>query len=635
MALRVLIVAMLVVGFSRPVIEEKRIPGFTSASKTSVVFILDDSFSMEVVDGRGSYFNQAKGAISTILSGLKEGDEATIILTSGDEKELEKRTGNFPQLKKTIKGLEVSYLGGSLNSAVIKAASILGESENLNKELYILSDFQKSTLGDPKEFTDVSLLLDSRVKTYLFHFNTKKIVNASVTGIKVNNRIFEPGKEISVTATVKNFSIDPMKNSVISLFINGERGAQKSFNLEPGKITDITLFAPVPKTGYSEISVQIEDDDIKSDNIRYGSVFLPQEFRTVLLGKNNDLKFIKAAIEAGSFAGNMKIIEKDIAQIGSIDLNEVNMLILSGSGEGADFGKLKEFVRNGGGVMLLPGENTSLNGFNSLLNPFGVTSAVELKKDAKAFPGKFASVQFIHPLLKEIFQTPYGNNVESPELITYFKLPSGGGDDIISLSEGTSFLKETRLGKGKVLTIAAPAIVSAGNLPLIPLFAPLIYRSLFYLASEEPTGTETLLGEEIRLNEKRTGGGKIDVKAPGAKEFVLQASDKKAEIVFNQIEKPGVYKFSREGKDIDFIPVNLDTIESNSKLLDNEEISDYFTKIKVKNKPNFVEPSGDFKGKIVEARLGSELWKFFIILALILIAFEMYLSKAKKKDIVI
>ena len=43
MALRVLIIAMLVLGFSRPVIQDVRIPGFTSASKTSAVIIIDDS----------------------------------------------------------------------------------------------------------------------------------------------------------------------------------------------------------------------------------------------------------------------------------------------------------------------------------------------------------------------------------------------------------------------------------------------------------------------------------------------------------------------------------------------------------------------------------------------------------------
>ncbi|MBK6681436.1 MAG: hypothetical protein IPG53_16220 [Ignavibacteriales bacterium] len=37
---------------------------------------------MEVVDGRGSYFNQVKNGVNLILSGLKEGDDVSILFTS-------------------------------------------------------------------------------------------------------------------------------------------------------------------------------------------------------------------------------------------------------------------------------------------------------------------------------------------------------------------------------------------------------------------------------------------------------------------------------------------------------------------------------------------------------------------------
>ncbi len=158
------------------------------------------------------------------------------------------------------------------------------------------------------------------------------------------------------------------------------------------------------------------------------------------MGKASDLKFINAAIEAGSFAGNMQIIRKEISQTGSLDFNEVNLVIVSGAG-GGDLSKLKNYVKQGGGIMLFPGENTTLAEFSTLLSSFGVVAPSEMKKDAKALPGKFTSIRFEHPLLREIFQTQYGNSVESPELFTYFRIPSGSGTDIISLSDGGSFFK--------------------------------------------------------------------------------------------------------------------------------------------------------------------------------------------------
>jgi hypothetical protein len=631
MALRVLIIAMLVLGFSRPVIQDVRIPGFTSASKTSVVIVIDDSFSMEVVDGRGSYFNQLKNGVNLILSGLKEGDDVSILFTSESYPELATPSADFLNLKKIISQVEPGFKTGMLNSAIIKAASIIGESENLNKELYIFSDFQKSTLGNEKEFTDVSALLDSRVKTRLFNFNSKEVVNSAVTGVKVNNQVFEPGKDISVTATIRNFSEDDVNNGLVSLFVNGERGAQKSYNLAAGKITDVTLSARVEKPGFSEIRVEIDEDDLKADNSRFASIYLPYEFKVVLLGKASDLKFINAAIEAGSFAGNMQIIRKEISQTGSLDFNEVNLVIVSGAG-GGDLSKLKNYVKQGGGIMLFPGENTTLAEFSTLLSSFGVVAPAELKKDAKALPGKFTSIRFEHPLLREIFQTQYGNSVESPELFTYFRIPSGSGTDIISLSDGGSFLKETRFGKGKVVTSAAAAVIPSGNFPVIPIFAPLIYRSLFYLASQEPAGEESLIGEQILIPGKKTGGGSIELAAPGETGYVLQTSANNGGVVFDQTVRPGVYKFTRDGKEIDFIPVNLDTVESNSKQLSVSEIENYFQTIKIKNEPEFFDPAENFVQKLSESRVGSELWKLFIIIALTLIAAEMYITWIKKRD---
>ncbi len=633
MALRVLIIMMLVLGFSRPVLQETSIPGFTSAAKTSVVMIIDDSFSMEVVDGGGSLLNKAKGVADRIISSLKDGDDARVVLTSGRDEDAGIVKGDLIALKKFIKELEPAFVSNDLNSAVIRAAKLIEESENLNKELYIISDLQRSTLGDPKEFTDISSLIDSRVKTWVIDLKTKKTINSAVTGLKINNQVFEPGKEVSVTATIRNFSDDNINNGVVSLFVNDERGAQKSYSLEAGKITDVTLSAPVKKAGYSSLMVQIDEDDIKTDNQRYGSVYIPREFNLLMLGKKDDLKFVRAAIEAGSFAGNMKITERDISQTGGTDFTGVNVVIVAGSGEGADLRKLKDFVNGGGGVLIFPGESTSLKGYSLLLSSLGVASPVELKKDAKALPGKFASVSFNHPLLKEIFVTPYGNSVESPGLFTWFRLPVGGGVDVITLADGGSFLKESKSGKGKVLTVAAPPTLASGDLPMVPIFAPFVYRSLFYLASQEPAIQGTLAGEEITVPAKKAGGGKIEITSPGGTTSYMQTGRDGEGIRFTGTLTPGIYKFRRGEEEIDYIPVNTDSSESNTVYLGEDELKAYFASVKLKNIPAVLRAGDDFTGVVLEARSGSELWKLFLIFAIVFIAVEMYFARVRKKDV--
>lgn len=84
LALRVLIILLIVTAFARPTLEGVSMGGTTSAAKTTALFILDDSFSMSVVDQDGSYINQAEQTIKELLSNFEEGDEAGLILVSGD-----------------------------------------------------------------------------------------------------------------------------------------------------------------------------------------------------------------------------------------------------------------------------------------------------------------------------------------------------------------------------------------------------------------------------------------------------------------------------------------------------------------------------------------------------------------------
>ena len=82
LALRIMIILFLVTAFARPTLKGVSIGGTTSAAKTSSVFILDNTFSMSVVDNNGSYLNQAKETAKSLLDQLQEGDEAALILLS-------------------------------------------------------------------------------------------------------------------------------------------------------------------------------------------------------------------------------------------------------------------------------------------------------------------------------------------------------------------------------------------------------------------------------------------------------------------------------------------------------------------------------------------------------------------------
>ncbi len=228
LVLRVLIILLLVLAFARPTLEGVAIGGTTSAAKTTAVFILDDTFSMSVVDAKGSYLNQAKESVKRLIKNLQEGDEAALILVSGKNKENVKPTTNLTDFIKNVDATEPSYSSGYLHDAIVKASEILAESNNFNKEIYIFSDFQKSKISKEGSLSDLSKLLDEKVKIYSFNYSGKEIYNIGIDNIKVETQIFEKDKPVVFNVTVTNYSSSKVSNLVVSLFINDERTAQQS-----------------------------------------------------------------------------------------------------------------------------------------------------------------------------------------------------------------------------------------------------------------------------------------------------------------------------------------------------------------------------------------------------------------------
>ncbi len=232
--LRIAIVTLLVTAFARPTVKTITI-GSSSAAKTTAVFIIDNTFSMSVVTEKGSYFNRAKQIAKNLLNNFQEGDEIALLQVSETKADAAKPTSNFSELKKAIDDLQIFMPSGTLNEALVRAAQILFQSKNFNKEIYLFTDLQKGrTFNSTSELSNLARTLGSNTRLFLVDMTEKQPVNLGIDDLIPNNQIFEKSKTVSFTARIKNYSDKPVNNSVVSLFINGKRSAQQSLNLSAG-----------------------------------------------------------------------------------------------------------------------------------------------------------------------------------------------------------------------------------------------------------------------------------------------------------------------------------------------------------------------------------------------------------------
>ena len=210
-------------------------------------------------------------------------------------------TSNINKFRQQIDETEISFASGKLNNAIIKAAQLIGEAQNFNKEIYLLTDFQKGRLASENEIINLKEQLGEQVRLYSFNYSGKEITNYGIEDLKINTQIFEKDKPVKFDAVIKNYSERAKENLVVSLFVNSERLAQQSINLNPGESKSVTLEAAANKFGYNEAIVEIEEDDILEDNKRFTSFFIPEKIPLLMLYDNNqDAKFVEAALKSVS-----------------------------------------------------------------------------------------------------------------------------------------------------------------------------------------------------------------------------------------------------------------------------------------------------------------------------------------------
>ncbi len=632
LALRILIIIFIVTSFARPTIKGFAIGGTTSSAKTTAIFVLDNTISMSVVDEKGSYFNSAKQTIKNLINEFQEGD-ALYLLTSENINDDEiNPVSNISEFIKQVDAVELSDASFAINSAITKAAQLLDNSENFNKEIYLLSDFQKSRLTNPGEqVSNLGEILNENVKLYKFDFSGKTIFNLGIDSIKIQNQIFEKNKPINFTAFVKNYGEQPVNNFIASLFINGERSAQQSINIKNGEAIPVDFETVLRNEGLIEISIELEDDDILQDNGKYLSFYIPEKisvglFTTNISGQN----FIELAITAAS-KENIEITKRELSRISGTELSNFDVLIIEGETNQQNF---KNYILSGGGALIIPSENSQLNDFNQMIKDLSIPQAQNIISGNENNAAVFDIVDFQHPIFLNLFEENSKKQIESPEIYKYFKIPTQGiGKSIISLIDRSSFFSEYKSGSGKILLINSAINFDWNNFALKAIFAPLITKSVYYLSSKENRVKDFIAGENAIVNSGNSNLPQVKIVKPNGIEEIAEVQGRSGFLNYENSNIAGNYKVFSGETLTDYFSVNVNPLESDVQKLSRSDFENYLQQVNFKG--NLIELNADenFSEEIRQARFGSELWRLFLIIALILALLEMIISRSAKKDL--
>jgi len=625
--LRALIIGLLVLAFARPTLKTQSFLLKGSNVRTTAVIILDNSMSMGTDTERGQLFQLARKAALSVVQYLQNGDEIVLLSPTPEHAlHLKKNLYSVAKVREILQKEPLTDYPGKMGETIREAVGILQKSMNPNKELYIISDFQRTNF--PKPLKPLQTRPD--IRTYIFFLKTTLQPNLGFKGVTLLDQIIEPGRPVKIRASVKNYGNDAAPDRLVQAFLSGKRVAQSSLSLD-AHATRPVIFGVTPETSrFQEGKVEIDDDPLLQDNVAYFTFFVPDKVNVLLIGSPQETRFVRLALlpkkERNTQFTLTEVATWNPASI-SIDDKQVVALVDPQPLQTVQLDRLQRYLQNGGNVVFIPGATMDVKLMNeNLLVPLKLPAFKETigrPAQTQSFLS-WGSIDFSHPIFQGMFREKKPV-VDSPHFYLALKMdPTKNSKEIIQYRNDSPFLVDVPVGKGHVFLFTSGVNPEWSDWAFTPIFAPLMYRTVSYLSSMgNLQAVPRKVGEPIEFSVNKSDQ-RIVIKKPDGTEIDVRPvfRGKSGFVKFRETDEPGIYTlYEGRGKKKTWA-VNIDPVESNLEQLTTREVK----KILGKNVWE-LSLNGNFSQKIKESRFGRELTPYCLYLALILLVFEIILAR--------
>ena len=657
--LRTLLIVLLVLAFARPTLRGSLTGTPGAHATTTAVLLIDDSFTMTVSDDRGELLRQAKRAADAIVGLLNQGDEVFLVplseVHSGLAGEAPAAIRDFGLLRKEIGDIRPSYVHTPLEDGLRYAAKLLSKSSNFNKEVYLFSNFKSGSFDLPAGSSSQEKLFPREARLFLIPFGRRPVQNLGVESVSIPSAILEENRPFTVSARISNYSSAAVQDHVVSVFLSGTRVSQRGVNIQSGASADVE-FSVVPNAfGFISGFIELEDDDFEYDNRRFFVIDVPEHIRVLIVGRPSEARYVMLALgtrQASSSSG-FDLREVGPTQLSSVQIDAADVVVLTNSQDLSppQVDELSSFLSNGGGILIFPEPEIQPALFNKAVAiplRLPTITGVSGSTSQRGSFVEFEKTDLRHPVFQGMFEeqgsatagqrarTGTQRSLESPRItmsVHYALTPRS--NPIITLSNGDAFLVEQHVGSGRAMLYAVTPDLRWSDFPLKGLFVPLLHRSISYLNQEGDRPSETIAGDEILLKSRARAGIPWTVQDPGKGQVVVSptSSGGRQTARFTGTDLVGIYKVTAGKENVEAFAVNLDPRESNTTKASSAVIEGMLHRLGVDpSAVKEVEEPQDLQRTVLQSRFGIELWKYFLLAALIIALAEMIVARTSKQE---
>jgi hypothetical protein len=609
-------------------------------AKTSTVVVLDSSYSMEAARGGRSNFDIAREAGSRIVNDLRRGSDVQVILAGETGTPLfDSPTFDTVRAAKTVSELNAGFGAATIPDALNAAAGAFGQMHEVSRNLVFVTDFQRVSFppqGDAALSEAVERLRALPIVPSITFFDAGTEVrdNVAVDSLEFSRLMIGVGQNIQIRANLRNYGGADYPDLRVYLRADGREKTVSQIALGPNEAGQVLFTHAFDTPGSHTIEVYADADPLKADNSYLASIPVRDQVPVLLVNGDpnreplkGETDFAEIALQPYS-AGRVemadlirtKVVTTEELKAGAMSESSVVVLANVRKLNDEQVRGLQEYVKNGGGVLIFPGNRTDSQWWNAtfakdgnglLPARFGALSG-DVREGSRGT--SIVSQRFANPAL-ELFNDARNGSLAEAEIKLWFKLdplPAAEGATppsiLAVLDSGEPFLMERQFGEGRVI-LASTAIDSDwSNLPLRPFYLPLLQRLSVYLASNVYPPRNLEVGRELVAFVRAEDAAKTAAltRPDGITEnLLIEKRGGRGVVEYAKTQRPGLYTLlPPDGQPIHYV-VNASRRESDLTKLTPDEIETLGKNLDVR-----VVRSGEEYQNIEQTlRYGQELWK--------------------------
>jgi hypothetical protein len=618
---RCLAVAMLVFAFAQPFIPQDV---EVKQGENAISIFVDNSFSMSALSEESPLVEKAKQRAKQIVAAYGVEDRFQILTNDFDGKH--QRLVSKDEAIGLVEEIKVSPAVRSLSQVLTRQQQALGSTKNSNKVSYIISDFQAN-------ICDLENVKDTLTQVNLVPLQAVQERNVSIDSAWFEAPVQMLSQPNPLIVKVRNWSDETAENVRLTVKYDGESKPVGEMSI-PGKSSILdTVIVTIQQPGWHEAELELTDYPVQFDDHYFFSYNVAEVINVLVINEQAPSTYLEAAFKGISY---FNIKNQSASQITYSDFPKNQLIIVNGltSISSGLSQELKQYVENGGNVLVFPGSTANVATYNSFLAAIPANDLQGFEQQERTV----ADVNTEEFVFKDVFENK-SSNLKLPITKGNYKLgtaASRGEEKLLSYRDGSTFLGKYKSGQGILYLCAAPLNTEQSNLANSgEIFIPMLYKMAISSARKRPIAYTIGKDETIESDNLVKGGESVYKMSSGAKdgqvseEFIPQQRIVASRVFIglqNQIFEAGHYNlFLNADSTLAKFSFNYDRRESDLSYLAGAELEEKITIPNISILDN--DAAADIGAVVSDRSKGVVLWKWCIIIALLALAVEVLLLR--------